>query len=63
MCWGIFQFLGLAYEEGRGVTIDKKKAKHYYELAAMGGSVKSRNNLGVIEHEGCVIFTEQLNIT
>ena len=45
--------LGVAYEEGRGVTLDKKKAMHYYELAAMNGSVKSRHNLGVFEHEGC----------
>ena len=27
--------------------VDKKKAKHYYELAAIAGSVISRHNLGV----------------
>ena len=28
---------------------DEKKAMHYYELAAMGGVVKSRHNLGSSE--------------
>ena len=41
--------LGIAYENGRGVAIDKKKAKHYYELAAMSGSVIARHNLGCME--------------
>ena len=40
--------LGSSYYYGRGVKIDKKKAKHYYELAAMGGNVQARYNLGVI---------------
>jgi len=31
--------LGVAYEEGRGVERDEKKAKDYYELAAMSGCV------------------------
>ena len=43
--------LGIAYENGRGVAIDKKKAKHYYELAAMSGSVIARHNLGIYEYE------------
>ena len=43
--------LGHSYERGRGVEIDKKKAKHYYELAAMNGIVKARNNLGALEGE------------
>ena len=29
--------------------MDKKKAKHYYELAAMNGSVNARHNLGCVE--------------
>ena len=29
--------------------MDKKKAKHYYELAAMNGCVKARYNLGCME--------------
>ena len=38
--------VGYAYENGRGAEIDKKKANHYYELAAMGGDVYARYNLG-----------------
>ena len=37
------------YSNGRGVAIDKKKAKHYYELAAMSGYIKARHNLGCME--------------
>ena len=37
------------YDNGRGVEVDKKKAKHYYELAAMNGNVKARHNLGCDE--------------
>ena len=33
-----YYILGFSYE-GTGVTIDKKKAKHYYELAAINGNV------------------------
>ena len=29
--------------------MDQKKAKHYYELAAMGGHVDARHNLGIDE--------------
>ena len=38
--------IGDAYDEGRGVEKDLKKAKHYYELAAIGGDSYSRHNLG-----------------
>ena len=31
--------IGYAYAYGRGVEIDKKKANHYYKLAAMRGNV------------------------
>ena len=31
---------------GEGLEIDKKKANHYYELAAIGGNVSARYNLG-----------------
>ena len=41
--------LGTSYQEGRGVVIDMKKAKHYYELAAMNGHVNARQNLGTFE--------------
>jgi len=31
------------------VEVDKKKAKHYYELAAIGGDIHARHNLGCME--------------
>ena len=41
--------VGCAYDHGRGVEMDKKKALHYYELAAVGGSDDARLNLGANE--------------
>ena len=41
--------IGYAYFNGEGVARDEKKAKHYYELAAMGGDEPARHNLGVFE--------------
>ena len=41
--------LGNNYSNGNGVTIDKKKAKHYLELAAMNGNVMARYNLACAE--------------
>jgi len=41
--------IGVAYDKGRGVEVDKKIAKHYYELAAMMGCVEARYNLGIKE--------------
>ena len=41
--------LGVSYYSGLGVEVDKKKAKHYYELAAMNGDVDARHNLGCDE--------------
>ena len=32
--------IGCAYDHGRGVEKDIEKAKHYYELAAIGGHVQ-----------------------
>jgi len=44
--------IGYAYDElGRGVEVDKKKAKHYYELGAMRGDAAARHNLGVSEKQ------------
>jgi TPR repeat protein len=43
--------IGYAYDFGHGVEIDKKKAIHYYKLAAIGGDVYSRYNLGAVEGE------------
>jgi len=45
--------IGNSYHLGIGVEVDKEKAKHYYELAAMGGNVDARSNLGALEaHKG-----------
>ena len=41
--------LGVNYYAGLGVSIDKKKAKHFFELAAMNGHVQARHNLGSSE--------------
>ena len=41
--------LGYSYNYGEGVEIDTKKAMHYWELAAMNGSVNARHNLGYAE--------------
>ena len=38
--------IGYAYERGRGVDVDRKKAKHYFELSAIGGDEVARHNLG-----------------
>jgi len=43
--------LGNSYYHGRGVQMDKKKAKEYYELSAMNGYIHARHNLGVSEWE------------
>ena len=37
------------YYHGRGVERDAKKAKYYWELAAIGGNVDARHSLGVWE--------------
>jgi len=44
--------IGTAYYRGQGVEVDKKKAIHYYELAAMRGDMVARYNLG--NNEACV---------
>lgn len=41
--------LGNNYRQGRGVEVDINKANHYFELAAMYGSVSARYNLGCME--------------
>jgi len=47
--------IGCAYEKGEGVKLDKKRAIHHYELAAMGGDAHARYNLGFLEkYEGNV---------
>jgi len=44
-----YNSIGYAYKYGEGLEVDKKKAKHYYELAAMGGNEMARHNLGATE--------------
>jgi hypothetical protein len=46
---GAYHNLGNAYYQGWGGEVDMKKAKYYYELAAMSGDVMARNNLGMME--------------
>jgi len=41
--------IGSSFNIGRGVKVDKKKAIHYFELAAMGGNAIGRHNLGILE--------------
>ena len=41
--------LGVAYAKGEGVEKNMKKAKYYFELAAMGGDVNARYKLGMFE--------------
>ena len=48
-CPEAYYNLGTAYYNGRGVEVDKKKAKHYWELAAINGNVHARFNLGCEE--------------
>ena len=49
-CADGYHNLGNSYYCGNGVTIDKKKAKNYFELAAMNGHVHARHNLGNNEY-------------
>jgi len=48
-CAEAYYNLGIVYRRGDGLEVDMKKAKHYYELAAMKGHIKARHNLGVLE--------------
>ena len=56
--------IGNSYYQGIGVERDEKKATHYYELAAIGGHIIARHNLGVFElHAGnCVSALKHLLI-
>ena len=48
-CVNAYYNLGNSYFVGRGMEADKKKATHYYELAAMNGDVAAMHNLGMME--------------
>ena len=50
-CADAYFKLGNSYDFGRGADTDKKKANHFYELAAMNGDVGARHNLGCLEGE------------
>ena len=43
--------LANSHSLGRGMAVDKKKAVHYYELAAMKGHAQARFNLGIFQLE------------
>jgi len=45
--------LGYSYNQGYGVEIDQKKARYYWELAAMNGHTSARHNLGCLEKSDC----------
>jgi len=48
-CADGYRSLGDAYDRGIGVEADQKKAKYYYELAALNGSVTARSYLSGVE--------------
>ena len=48
---GAYCNVGCAYYNGSSVEMDKKKANHYYKLAAIRGNVNARHNLGVEEED------------
>jgi len=50
-CASGYSNLGYSYHIGNGLGMDEKKAKYYFELAAMNGSVNARHNLGCLERE------------
>lgn len=50
-CSGGYYNLGKAYELGRGVDINKKKARHFYELATIMGNLSARCMLAGYESE------------
>ncbi|KAL7554594.1 hypothetical protein ACHAWF_018084 [Thalassiosira exigua] len=48
-CAASYCNLGTAYARGEGVEKDALRARYYYELASIGGSVVARRNLGIAE--------------
>ena len=55
-CAEAYYDLGNSYYDGLGVEVDKKKAKHFYELSAKSGSAAARHNLGYMEIEAEIII-------
>ena len=50
-CASAYYSLGIEYFKGEDVAYDFKKAKYYWELAAMGGHVLARQNVGDLERQ------------
>ena len=48
-CTEAYYNLGNSYMMGRGVEMDKREAKHFFELAAKNGDVDARHDLGCVE--------------
>jgi TPR repeat protein len=48
-CTSAYHNIAVAHIEGLGVERDETIAKHYWELAAMGGDAFARHNLGISE--------------
>ena len=48
-CADAYYNLANSYDDGNGVQVDKKKARHYWELAAMSGQLDARHNLACLE--------------
>jgi TPR repeat protein len=48
-CATAYSSLAYVYREGEGVPRDEGKARHYYELAVMGGNARARHFLGYLE--------------
>jgi len=46
---GAYDNIGIAYDNGIGVEVDKKKGNYYRELGARGGDYIARKNLGIGE--------------
>lgn len=48
-CAEAYSRLGYSFSNGMGVEASIKKAKHYWELAALKGDLEARHNLGCVE--------------
>ena len=48
-CAEAYSRLGYSFSNGMGVEASIKKAKHYWELAALKGDLEARYNLGCVE--------------
>ena len=50
-CTSAYNDIGITYRTGEGVERNMKKSMYYSALAAMGGDVTARHNLGCFEEE------------